>query len=55
MDKEWAVECEVQGQWIELTRRPTEEEANEVAGFMRLARCGGVRVKSLNEKKSCTQ
>jgi hypothetical protein len=54
MDKEkteiWAVECEVSGKWVELTRKPTEEEANEVAGFMRLARVE-TRVKSLNEKK----
>ena len=52
MDKEeWVVECEVQGQWVELTRKPNEEEANEVAGFIRLARCGDVRIKSHNEKK----
>lgn len=48
---EWTVECEVQGQWVELTRKQSEEEANKVAEFMRLARCGDVRVTS-HEKKS---
>ena len=43
MKKEWVIECEVSGKWVELMCKPTEEEANKVVDFMLLARCGGVR------------